>query len=146
MDPADYRFRSTERERFSLHDCRAKRAERTGERLTFFFPDGIWCRDRGEDWPNTGPAAVTFSLDRLGETTVYLFEQTAAGDLRRELPLAELLERINTGAWELEFGYRYDRYREVLVTGWVWQDREPWSRECQLFLPTREPTEYWWNE
>ena len=141
----NYSHVSTEKERFSLHDCRAVGAELTDGRLMFRFPDGIYYNEYDQDWPNTGPAEVEFAPDPLGDVTVYLFTESDGQTVREEVPIGQMIERINARQWELEFAYRYDGYREILYKCWVWQQREPWSRECELRIPTREAAVFRWD-
>ena len=142
-----YARTSTDRSAFSLHDCRAKSAAlslRDGT-LTFRFPDGIFSPEYGSDWPNTGPAAVTFALALPAEGAIRfdLFEKEGDRTFRKTVPAEVLVEEIDRGAWELEFLYRYDGYKRVFYRCCLWQDAEPRSREAHLFLETEEITFRW---
>lgn len=132
------RFQSRYHEAFSLHDCRSDHIEYADNRLTVFFPCGIFFEEYGDDWPNTGPASVEYLTDPMGEVRFYLFTETDGQTIRREYTLEQLIQKVNAGEWELEFAYRYEGYQEVLHICWVWQDREPWSCEAQLFIGTKE--------
>ena len=76
-----YEYSSTDKKKFSLHDCRATSVELTDKQLFFCFPDGIF----------------------------------------------------------------FEGYHEIFHTGWIWQNHEPWSRECQMFIGTREEVVYKWD-
>ena len=44
-----YEFSSFDKDKFSLHDCRATSVELINERLIFKLPDGFYCEDYSED-------------------------------------------------------------------------------------------------
>ena len=67
-----YEFSSTDKEKFSLHDCRSTYVERINERLIFRIPDGFFNSDYSDDWPNTGNAEVEFKMFAF----IYLQTQT----------------------------------------------------------------------
>lgn len=139
---SSYARTSTDRSAFSLHDCRAKSAELSlrDSALTFGFPDGIFTPEYGRDWPNTGPAAVTFALSQPPEEAVRcdLFAREGDREFRQSVPAETLIAEINRGAWELEFLYRYDGYEEVFYVCYLWQSAEPYVREAHLFIETKE--------
>ena len=58
--------------------------------------------------------------------------------IREEYTIEEVAERINKKEWELEFGYQYDGFQELLHTGWLWQDQQPYSLECRIFIRTKQ--------
>ena len=134
-----FRYRSTEKERFSLHDCRADHIEYTDGKLVFFFPSGIYCEDYGDDWPNTGAASLEYAVDEMRGITFYVFGKEEDATVREEYTPDQLMEKVNSGEWELEFAYRYDGFQEVMHTCWVWRDEAPWMLEAQLFIGTKEP-------
>ena len=141
-----YERSSTDKERFSLHDCRATSAERIGERLIFRFPDGIFCADYSKDWPNTGKAEVEFVIDPQRGVCLDLFEDSEGKTVRRQYTLEQLTEKINRGEWELEFLYRYDGYEEVLYLGYIWTTDASGTYECELWIGTKENTVFRWDE
>lgn len=140
-----YAFTSTDRDRFSLHDCRAKMTKIGADTLTFSFPDGIFCADYGRDWPNTGAAEVVFPLDARRGSHVFLFRESDGLTVRECVTLGELAEKINGGGWELEFLYRYDGYGEILYTGCLWNLREPGHLDAQLFIGVGDETVFHWD-
>ncbi len=141
----NYDHVSMDQERFSLHDCRATTAEWKDGQLIFRLPDGFYCVDYGDDWPNTGKAEVEFRVDAMRGASYYQFIETGGQTIRREGTIEELVDRINRGEWELEFAYRYDGYQEVLYRCWIWEDSEPWTYECVLSIGTKENTIYRWD-
>ena len=140
-----YGYSSIDKDRFSLHDCRAASTELKDEQLIFFFPDGFFFDDYSEDWPNTGKAEVEFTIDPMRGITVYQFIESNGQTIRKELTPEHLIDKINEGEWELEFAYRYAGYEEILYTCWIWQKHEPWSCECELWIGTKEKTIFRWN-
>ncbi|MCR4952273.1 MAG: hypothetical protein K6A40_13220 [Solobacterium sp.] len=141
-----FQYTDNDRDRFSLHDCRAQHIQLENDILTFTFPDGIWCEQYGQDWPNTGKAAVSFHVDQMRGTVLFVFHDENKKTIRTDYTLDELIRKVNAGEWELEFGYRYDGYQEILYRGWIWENHEPWTYECQLFIGTKEEAEYLWND
>ena len=134
-----YRYNSTDKAKFSLHDCRTDHIELEDGRLTFFFPSGIFCTDYGDDWPNTGAASLEYNVDSMRGITFYAFRETGGQTVREEYEPEQLIEKVNSKEWELEFAYRYEGYQEVLHMCWIWQNGEPWTMEAQLFIGTKEP-------
>ena len=57
-----YEFSSTDKEKFSLHDCMSIAVELINDRLIFKIPDGFFCVDYSKDWPNTGNAEVVMII------------------------------------------------------------------------------------
>ena len=138
----EYKYTSTDKRQFCLHDCRATSVDLINNRLIFHFPNGIYYDDYSDDWPNTGKAEVEYRIDGV---MFYLFVDKNACEIRERYSAEELAQKINTGAWELEFGYQYDGYQEVLHTGWIWQEQEPWMQECQMFIETSDDAIYRWD-
>ncbi len=140
-----YEYVSTEKDKFSLHDCRAVSVEQVDDRLIFFFPDGFFYSEYSNDWPNTGKAEVEFVIDPMRGVTVYLFKESEAQTVREQYTLEQLIERINRGEWELEFAYRYDGYEEILYKCWIWENHTPWTYECELWIGTKEDMVFRWD-
>ena len=140
-----YEFSSTDKEKFSLHDCRSTSVEWINERLIFRIPDGFFNSDYSDDWPNTGRAEVEFKIDPMRGVCFYIFADSDGQTIRKEYTLEQLVEKINNSEWELEFAYRYDGYEEVLYKCWIWEDHEPWTYEGELWIGTKEDTVFRWN-
>ena len=140
-----YEHSSTNKSDFSLHDCRATSVELINDRLIFRFPDGIFFFEYSDDWPNTGKAEVEFRVDSMRGVTFYLFVESDGQTIRKECTLEQLIDKINTNEWELEFAYRYDGYEEVLYKCWIWRNHEPWTYECELWVGTKENTVFRWD-
>ena len=142
----EYEHVSHDKDRFSLHDCKADHISYEGKKLRFCFPDGIWYMDFGDDWPNTGKAAVEFQIDGFRGITFYGFEKQNGIVVRKEYSVEELMEKVNAGEWQLEFAYRYDGFEEIFYSCWIWREEEPWSFEAQLFIGTKEETLYFYDD
>ena len=138
-----YEYTSNEKEKFSLHDCRAVSLKMDGNSLDFYFPDGIYYEGYGEDWPNTGRAEVSFKLIPQYTIHFYTFEGDGRESVRKFYTVRQLADKLASGEWELEFAYRYDGYREIMYTCWIWQNQEPWSMEAQLFIASEETVFNW---
>lgn len=141
-----YENKSNDKNNFSLHDCRAESAKWEDNELTFYFPSGIFFREYGEDWSNTGSAAVKFEVDFLREADFFLFAKSGEQVMREEYSIDMLAEKINSKEWELEFAYRYDGYEEILYTCRVWFDKEPYCYEAQLFIGAKNEVTFMWNK
>ena len=133
-----------ERTRFDLHDCRADRIEYEDGVLSFYFPDGIFCEDYGTDWPNTGSAAVEYIVyPKLG-VHMDLYEKDGARTVLETIRAEDLIEQVNSGAWKLEFLYRYDGGWSLMYLCNVLRQDRPDCRG-QLFIGTKEPEVFCFN-
>ena len=137
---------SSDKEKFSLHDCLVRSARLENGHLFFRFPDGIFYKDYSDDWPNTGKAEVEFAIDSDRGVTVYMFLNEKEQTIRKEYTLPELIIKINSKEWILEFAYRYDGYKEVLYKCWIWENRGPCSFECELWISIKEDTVFRWDQ
>ncbi len=140
-----YEFSSTDKEKFSLHDCRAASVELVNERLIFKLPDGFFNVDYSPDWPNTGKAEVEFKIDPMRGVCLYVFADAGGQTIREEYTLEQMVEKINGSEWELEFAYRFDGYEEILYKCWIWTNHAPWSYESELWIGTKEDTVFRWD-
>ena len=140
-----YEFSSTDKEKFSLHDCRAASVELVNERLIFKLPDGFFNVDYSQDWPNTGKAEVEFKIDPMRGVCLYVFADAGGQTIREEYTLEQMVEKINGSEWELEFAYRFDGYEEILYKCWIWIDHAPRSYEGELWIGTKEDTVFRWD-
>ena len=142
----EYEFTSTDKEKFSLHDCFAKSVELTGDRLVFRLPEGFYCMDYSKDWPNTGKAEVEFIIDKMRGASFNLFVEEDGKTVRNEFTIEQLVEKINNNEWELEFAYRYDGYQEILYKCWVWEVAGRRTYESELWIGTQEDVIFRWDK
>ncbi len=139
-----FKYKSTDKKCFSLHDCKATEADLKDNVLTFYFPEGIFYHEYADFWPNTGSGAVEYFIEYLDEVTFYLFEKSLNQKVVKEYNVSQLVDKINSKKWQLEFLYRYDGYKEVMFTVMVWFNRKPYSYEGQLFIRNVKET-FMWN-
>ncbi len=139
----NYQFKSTNKDLFSLHDCEATSAKLEDDKLTFYFPKGIFYCEYGDYWPNTAKAALEFEVEYLDEITFYLFKEKSKKRIVKEYTIEEVIEKINKKKWQIEFLYRYDGYNEVMYTVMVWFNKKPYSYEGQIFIRNKSETYYY---
>lgn len=133
-----------ERTRFDLHDCLADRIEYEDGILSFCFPDGIFCEDYGADWPNTGSAVVEYIVYPKIGVHMDLYEKDGTRTVLKTIRAEELIEQVNSGAWKLEFLYRYDGGWNLMYLCNVLRRDRPDCRG-QLFIGTKEPEVFCFN-
>lgn len=139
----NYEFTSNDKECFSLHDCRADGAELTGDQLILYFTKGIFYNEYGDYWPNTGRAAVEFVIEHVDEITFYLFKEKRKKKIVQEYTARQLVDKISSQKWQLEFLYRYDGYEQTMHSVMVCFDKRPYSYEGQLFIRFKSETFKW---
>ena len=135
-----------ETDKFSLHDCRVTAMEYEDDEVLMRIPDGIMNAEYGDDWPNTGSAAVAFTIEDDDFSSLNLFVEEDGKTVRYEYSLEELAEKINSGEWELEFGYRYEGYMSLFYIVWIWAKEPPYNYEAQLFINTFGRETVLWNK
>lgn len=140
-----YEYSSTDKERFSLHDCVATSVELINDRLIFYLPDGFFCKDYSNDWPNTGKAEIEFKLNSIEEVNLYLFVEAEGKTIRTQYTIEQMIEKINNKEWEIEFAYRYDGYEEILYKCWIWEKPLRRTYESELSIRTKENIIFRWN-
>ena len=134
-------------EHMSLHDCHATDVTYENGILTFCFEDGIWISsDTLNKTVRTDKACVKFYLETEEDydISVYVFEKILKLTIRKEWHISKLLECINSKKFTLEFLYQYNGYNSRVIDCWLWSDRKPFHRECQIKLRV-EKVEYYWN-
>lgn len=139
----------------SLHDCRAEKASFENGVLSFYFPkDGFWVLSEHEanstgEAVRTDASEVRFHLlyETEDESQCYVFHKKSERKaVRKEWKLSELVSAINSGKYQLEFLYRYaGGYKELVFSCWLWSNKKPYDRECQLWLSVQDVT-YCWND
>ena len=134
----DYTFRSVHAEHFSLHDCCPSSVELKGEKLFFYFPDGIAYDSYGNNWPNTGSAAVAFSINN-DSTFVRFIDEKDGHQSEKTYTIAQLIEKVNSKAWELEFAYKNSE--GTMFSCWIWAQDEG-TDYGELHIGN---VEYFWN-
>lgn len=142
-----YKHCETNDEHISLHDCHATNATYEKGVLTFCFDDGIWISSNTlNKTVRTDKACVKFYLETGEEcdVSIYVVEQKLKRFIRKELQISKLLDSINNINYTLEFLYQYKGYNSMVIDCWLWSDKKPFHRECQIKLRV-EKVEYCWN-
>lgn len=147
-----YKNYDTKDEQITLHDCRANKAAYENGVLSFWFEDGFWVCE-GHEINNLGKTVrtdaskVDFHLQQgdVSDVTVYIFTKTRRKTVREEWELKKFVEAINAGNFEVEFLYCYKGYNIQVHDCWIWFDKAPYHKECELRVWTDKVT-YFWNE
>lgn len=135
-----------------LHDSRATGAYIADGSLYFRFADGFWILQSNSR--NTCGETVRTGVSELciagfDAPCVCLFRHVALFRRRLltrrvEIPLETLIQKLNSGKWELEFLDEYREYRGMLYNCLIWQKRRPYYTECELRIDCGE-VQYLWN-
>ena len=136
----------------TLHDCVAERITLDGNVIRVYLPDGFWVtthhieNDTGKV-VKTDAAEVTFSLEDPNEVSVTVFNRQRWFWVRRTVVeywnLKDIVSAVNSGKCGLEFITQYRSFHEQMWHCAIRSGKQPWYRECQLFLPGAEATYYW---
>ena len=136
----------------SLHDCHATNIFYENRVITFIFPDGIWVTNEHPSnelgkTVRTDMAEVKLYLDSESEDdiTVYIFEEKFKKTFREEWELSKLMEHVNNKNCTLEFLYQYKGYNSMIIKCWLWSNKKPYHRECELKLLLKD-VKYCWNK
>jgi len=120
--------------------------------LTFVFENGYWVASEHpsnttQKTLRTNTAEVRFCLEFGDEsdTNIYVFEEKFGKTIRKEWKLSKLLERVNSKNYTLEFLYQYKGYNSIIIECWLWSDKKPYHRECELKLSIKD-VKYYWND
>lgn len=136
----------------SLHDCHATKVFFENGILRFVFQDGIWVsKEHSHNMTGktvrTDVAEVEFFLEFGDESdiTVYVFEKKLNQTVRAEWELSRLIKSLNDKKYTLEFLYQYKGYNSMIIECWLWSDKKPYHRECELKLSLTD-VKYYWND
>ena len=137
----------------SLHDSRATKMKIDDSFITFTFDNGFWILAENINNSNkklscTDKSEVIFHTVYNGaesNVTVYIFTKTDEENkaIREEITPYKLVELVNSGI-ELEFIYSYKGYQSFLFECWLWFDKEPYHKECEIIISADNVT-YNWN-
>lgn len=147
-----YKHYDCDDEHISLHDCHATKVMHDNGILTFVFSDGIWVApshpsNKNDKMLRTDVAEVKFQLEFGDEDNIalYVFEENRKKTYREKWELTKLIEYINSEKYNLEFLYQYKGYNSMIIECWLWSDKKPYHRECELKLSI-EGVKYCWND
>ncbi len=147
-----YKHSDTSVEHITLHDCRANKAAYKDGVLSFWYEDGFWVcpghdkNDCGKT-VRTDASKVKFHLANEGteDVRIYIFTKKKRKTIRKEWTLKKFVKAINAGDFTVEFLYCYKGYNIQVHDCWIWFDKAPYNKECELRIYTDEVT-YLWNE
>ena len=136
----------------SLHDCIAERAYFENGKLGFEFDDGFWVSpDHHESnlshIVRTDRSKVEYALKdgRDYDVTVYVFKKSFFKKvIRIEWSVQELVSKINSGKYKLEFLYQYTDYNSRIIECELKFDKKPYRQECIMKISAPE-VNYFWN-
>lgn len=147
-----YKHYDCDDEYISLHDCQATKVISENGVLTFVFQDGIWVApghpsNTTDKVLRTDAAEVNFQLEFGDEDDIalYVFEEKRKKTYREKWELTKLIECINSEKYNLEFLYQYKGYNSMIIECWLWSDKKPYHRECELKLSIKG-VKYCWND
>ncbi len=147
-----YKYCDDGGEYLSLHDCHATKVSYENGVLSFIFDDGIWVSNGHpsntiDKTVRTDVAEVKFYLESPDECdiTLHVFEKKFKMTVRKEWELSKLIECINSGKYTLEFLYEYKGYNSIIFECWLWSNKKPYHRECELKLFLAQ-VNYCWND
>lgn len=140
----------TENINVSLHDCKATQILLEDRLLSFTFPDGFWVTKKdnvNEKLFYTDEGQVNFTLLYAADVavTIYIFTEKNGKTIREELKIEEFIHQINSNLCSLEFLYSYIGYQTFKFDCWIWFDKEPYHKECELVISAQEMSCQWNN-
>ena len=139
----------TEDINISLHDCRAPQILLEDKFLSFSFPDGFWVRKKDSTNDKlfyTDESQVNFTLLYSADVavTIYIFTEESGKTIREELTIEEFMHQMNNKLYSLEFLDSYIGYQTFKFDCWIWFDKEPYHKECELIISSQKIS-YQWN-
>lgn len=139
-------FRIKENAYVGLHDCRTNKIDINDNSITFHFPDGFYYIEEPKDPQKTENCDAAMTCHLLeNEISAVVFRKNLFGKIVREDWSDRFAAAVNSGEIEFEFVYTYRSYQSILFKGYVWRNKKPWSRECEIEFRTDEIT-YEWSE
>ena len=136
----------------SLHDCRAEKIVYDHGILSFVFPNGFWITPQHPE--NHSDTAVRTDLSQVDyiipndpfcEIEISIFRKAFGKKILRESwEIEKLINAVNSGTFQLEFVTQYKGFQSILHKGYIWFDKKPYHRECEIILPT-DCAVYRWN-
>lgn len=139
----------------SLHDCVVNHAEYSDDILSLTFDNGFWML--GGTKYNT--AEETVRTDRSEFQYIHFDTEMSSFSISKrhvlfgkhicttqhEIDIETLIEKINSGAWALEFIDQFHAYHGMMILGVVRMKKKPWWMAFQWNIDC-EKTAYGWNQ
>ena len=129
-----------------LHDCRTNHISYADEIFSVDFPEGFYILNKSE--PNrSGKAKMQCHIidEDIDGISVYIYKKNVFGKVIREDWTDTFVSAVNDETFEFEFVNTYNGYQCILFKGYVWFDKKPYHRECEIELHTDQIT-YMWND
>lgn len=130
-------------ENVSLHDCRINQMKYENKVLSFYFYDGIYVSDKTvEEFVRTGKVRMDCHIidEFIDGISIYIFDKKSNGKSIREDWTDNYISAINDGSFEFEFVTTYKSYQHILFKGYIWFDKKPYCKECEIELHTDKIT------
>lgn len=130
-------------ENVSLHDCRINQMKYENKVLSFYFYDGIYVNDKTvEEFVRTGKVRMDCHIidEFIDGISIYIFDKKSNGKSIREDWTDNYISAINDGSFEFEFVTTYKSYQHILFKGYIWFDKKPYCKECEIELHTDKIT------
>ena len=124
----------------SLHDCHTNKVDLDLESITFYIPDGFYIIKDSSFKSNNNAKVKCHFLDNFDNFNVYIYEQNILKKTIRKDYTNEFISKINKGEFEFEFVTTYRAYQYILFKGYIWQDKKPYHKECEIEIHTDEIT------
>jgi len=127
----------------SLHDCRINQMRYENKVLSFYFYDGIYVSDKTvEEFVRTGKVRMDcYIIDEfIDGISIYIFDKKTNEKSIREDWTDNFISAINDGSFEFEFVTTYKSYQHILFKGYIWFDKKPYCKECEIELHTDKIT------
>lgn len=148
-----YKHYDTTDELISLHDCKAEKLSFENGILSFYLSDGFWVLSNHEEncfekTVKTDAAQVQFHLvdEDKYDISIYVFTwKKFRKSIRKAWKLKKFIKAINNGSCKLEFLCQYKAYNARIIECWLWFDKKPYHKECELKITTDRVT-YCWNQ
>lgn len=127
-----------------LHDCRTGKIQIDDRSITFFFPEGFYFIKDTAAKENCNAEMRCHLVDQYdGNFSVSVFRKNFFGQIIREDWTDKFVSAVNSGEVEFEFVYTFRAYQNILFKGYIWRNKKPWWRECEVELRTDEITYSW---
>lgn len=130
-------------ENVSLHDCRINQMRYENKVLSFDFYDWIYVSDKTvEEFVRTGKVRMDcYIIDEfIDGISIYIFDKKTNEKSIREDWTDNFISAINDGNFEFEFVTTYKSYQHILFKGYIWFDKKPYCKECEIELHTDKIT------
>lgn len=129
----------------SLHDCRVTHIKQFQQNIVLIFSEGFWLKaDHPENKSGkiigTDKSQVTLKQGKFDEI---LLQNDLNQSLFDTISSEQFINKIISSEWEFEIIDESFQDHKVTYSGWVWFEREPFHKDCQITCSFGE-VEYCW--